>query len=142
MLGENIRELRKARGYSQETLAQELNVVRQTVSKWEKGLSVPDADMLEKLAAVFEVSADALLGKSAGAEKADENEIARQLAILNEQLARQHRGRRRIWKIVGIVLLSAALLWVISCILAFSAFTVYTDSGTVTTYEETIEIAE
>ena len=50
MLKENIRRLRKDKGYSQETLAEALGVVRQTVSKWEKGLSVPDADLLEKMA--------------------------------------------------------------------------------------------
>ncbi|MCR4929008.1 MAG: helix-turn-helix domain-containing protein, partial [Lachnospiraceae bacterium] len=49
MLGENIKTLRKQKGFSQETLAQQLNVVRQTVSKWEKGISVPDAEMLNAL---------------------------------------------------------------------------------------------
>ena len=49
MLSDNIKNLRKQKGYTQETLAQSLNIVRQTVSKWEKGYSVPDADMLEKL---------------------------------------------------------------------------------------------
>ena len=46
MLNENIKNLRKSKGLSQEELAVKLNVVRQTVSKWENGLSVPDADML------------------------------------------------------------------------------------------------
>ena len=46
MLSENIRAARKARGLSQEELAARLNVVRQTISKWEQGLSVPDADLL------------------------------------------------------------------------------------------------
>ena len=49
MLSENIKRLRKAKGLSQEELAVKLNVVRQTVSKWEQGLSVPDADLLIKL---------------------------------------------------------------------------------------------
>jgi len=55
MLKENIKTLRKAKGLSQEELAIKLNVVRQTISKWEQGLSVPDAEMLVKLAEVFEV---------------------------------------------------------------------------------------
>ena len=55
MLKENIRRLRKDKGYLQETLAEALGVVRQTVSKWEKGLSVPDADLLEKMAELLEV---------------------------------------------------------------------------------------
>ncbi len=50
MLGDNIRELRKQKGYSQETFAQQLHVVRQTVSKWEKGYSVPDAETLKEIA--------------------------------------------------------------------------------------------
>ena len=46
MLEENIRRARKSKGYTQEEMAAHLNIVRQTVSKWEKGASVPDADML------------------------------------------------------------------------------------------------
>ena len=49
MLAENIKIIRIQKGYSQEVLAQQLGVVRQTVSKWEKGLSVPDAELLAKL---------------------------------------------------------------------------------------------
>lgn len=142
MLGENIRNLRKARGYSQETLAQELNVVRQTVSKWEKGLSVPDADMLEKMAGIFEVSVDALLGSTGAESKStDENEVARQLAILNEQLARQSRSRKRIWKTVLICIGAAFLLYVILAVLSFGAFSVVSDSMTETVTEE-VEIFE
>ena len=50
MLAENLKALRKAKGLSQEELAARLHVVRQTVSKWEKGRSVPDADLLIRLA--------------------------------------------------------------------------------------------
>ena len=46
MLNENIKAIRKSKGLSQQELAVKLNVVRQTVSKWEQGLSVPDSDML------------------------------------------------------------------------------------------------
>ena len=46
MLSENIKTIRKSKGYSQEELAVKLNVVRQTISKWEQGLSVPDSEML------------------------------------------------------------------------------------------------
>ena len=53
MLKENIKTLRKSKGLSQEELAIKLNVVRQTISKWEQGLSVPDAEMLIKLAEVL-----------------------------------------------------------------------------------------
>ena len=50
MFGENLKAMRKAKGYTQEELAIKINVVRQTVSKWEKGLSVPDADVLSQIA--------------------------------------------------------------------------------------------
>lgn len=54
MVSENIKALRKAKGLSQEELAARLNVVRQTVSKWEQGLSVPDADLSVQISAVLE----------------------------------------------------------------------------------------
>ena len=50
MLSDNIKRIRKSKGLSQEELAIKLNVVRQTVSKWENGLSVLDSDMLITLA--------------------------------------------------------------------------------------------
>ncbi len=53
MLNENIKVIRKSKGFSQQELAVKLNVVRQTVSKWEKGLSVPDSDMLISLSEVL-----------------------------------------------------------------------------------------
>ena len=54
-LNENLETLRKQRGFAQEELAIRVNVVRQTVSKWEKGLSVPDAEVLQKIAETLEV---------------------------------------------------------------------------------------
>ena len=106
MLGENLKALRKQRGMSQEVMAQQLNVVRQTVSKWEQGLSVPDAQMLTNIAELFEVPVSSLLGESIE-ENVNVNEIAVQLAVLNQQLAAR-RGRTR--KIVRIVLIAAAAL--------------------------------
>ncbi|RHC27103.1 helix-turn-helix domain-containing protein, partial [Collinsella sp. AM36-4AA] len=55
MLNENIQALRKSKGLSQEELALKPNVVRQTVSKWERGLSVPDAEMLVALGETLDV---------------------------------------------------------------------------------------
>jgi putative transcriptional regulator len=54
MLNENIKALRRTKGLSQEELAIRLNVVRQTVSKWERGLSVPDSEMLVSISEVLE----------------------------------------------------------------------------------------
>lgn len=61
MINENIKHFRKTRGMSQEEMAVKLNVVRQTVSKWEKGLSVPDADVLIEMANLLDVSVSQLL---------------------------------------------------------------------------------
>ncbi len=72
MLNENIRELRKAKGLSQEELAVRLNVVRQTVSKWEKGLSVPDADMLVAIGEAFDTPVSVLLGETVAPQRAIE----------------------------------------------------------------------
>ncbi|MDD3206413.1 MAG: helix-turn-helix transcriptional regulator [Lachnospiraceae bacterium] len=103
MFSQNLYILRKQKGMSQETLAQQLNVVRQTISKWEKGLSVPDAEMLTRISDLFEVPVNELLGTKLEADK-DINEIAAQLALLNEQLAGRSRRNKRIWKTIFIVL--------------------------------------
>ena len=111
MLSENIKVLRKAKGLSQEELAVHLNVVRQTVSKWEKGLSVPDAEMLQQLAEKLEVSVSVLLGESTVQDDNTQLQIlAAKLEILNEQFARQSARRRKTWRIVFIVLGAVALL--------------------------------
>ena len=129
MLNENIKTLRKKKGYSQEMVAEKLNVVRQTVSKWEKGYSVPDAEMLERLAELFEVSVGELLGKPEAEpeQSAELGEVVQQLVLLNDHLARQSRARKRIWKVIGIVAACFAaviLLWFV----AFAAFSVVTDT--------------
>ena len=113
MLGENIRILRKQNGYSQETLAEQIHVVRQTVSKWEKGISVPDAEMLEKMAEFFQVSVSDLLGKKSKNDGSSEDiyEIAQQLAILNDRLAQQSRSRKRIIRAVLIGITAVIIIY-------------------------------
>ena len=71
MLNENIRAIRKSKGLSQQELAVKLNVVRQTVSKWETGLSVPDSDMLLVLSAVLETPVSTLLGETVAPAEPD-----------------------------------------------------------------------
>ncbi len=115
MLSDNIRNLRKSKGYSQEELAIRLNVVRQTVSKWEKGLSVPDSDLLIKIAEVFEVSVSDLLGSNCPSGNENTNEIAAHLERINEQLAIRNRRTKTIIKIivgviVGIIVLNIILI--------------------------------
>jgi putative transcriptional regulator len=103
MFSENLKTLRKQKGFSQEELAARLNVVRQTISKWEKNLSVPDADTLIRLAEILEVSVSELLGIKIENEKVT-NDVAEQLSRINEQLAIKNRRSRRIWKVVAIIL--------------------------------------
>lgn len=123
MLNENLKQLRKSKGLSQEELAIRLNVVRQTISKWEKGLSVPDADMLIKIADIFEVSVSKLLGAKIGEKKEqDVNEVADQLMRINEQLAIKNRRSHRVWKTVGIVLLLFAIFNIGLVVLNYAAF--------------------
>ena len=116
MLAENIKAIRKQRGMTQEELATRLNVVRQTVSKWEKGLSVPDADLLKRIAEILETDVSTLLGAPISTET-NTNEIAEQLSRINEQLATKARMLKRIWFAVGIVTLSIIILTVIWIIL-------------------------
>lgn len=105
MLGENIKALRKARGLSQQELAGRLHVVRQTVSKWEQGRSVPDADLLVQLADYLGVPVEELLGTPAPESitpKAPQAVLADKLGALTGQLAEQNNRRRRFWKWVAI----------------------------------------
>ena len=109
MFGENLKTLRKQKGFSQEELATRLHVVRQTISKWEKNLSVPDADTLIRLAETLEVSVSELLGAKIENENTA-SDVAEQLSRINEQLAIKNRRSRRIWKIVVIILAAIILI--------------------------------
>ena len=109
MFGENLKTLRKQKGFSQEELATRLHVVRQTISKWEKNLSVPDADTLIRLAEILEVSVSELLGAKIENENTA-SDVAEQLSRINEQLAIKNRRSRRIWKIVATILAAIILI--------------------------------
>lgn len=126
MLSENIRTLRKQKGYSQETLAERLHIVRQTVSKWEKGISVPDAELLQALADVLEVSVSDLLGEKIQIDEdsSRESEVAKQLAILNDQLASQSVRRKKIIRRSAIGVAAAIFVIVAVYIFCFWAFRV------------------
>ena len=96
MLNENIKAIRKAKGLSQEELAIRLNVVRQTVSKWERGLSVPDSEMLIAVSEALETPVSVLLGeKTAEAPAEGLKAIAEKLEIINLQLSRKEAARRK-----------------------------------------------
>ena len=90
MLNENIKRLRKLKGLSQEELAIKLNVVRQTVSKWENGLSVPDSSMLIVLADELDTSVSTLLGESVSESASDDLKIiSEKLEVINLQLGKK-----------------------------------------------------
>ena len=111
MFSKNLKTLRKQKGFSQEELASRLHVVRQTISKWEKNLSVPDADTLIRLAEILEVSVSELLGSKIENENGNvTNDVAEQLSRINEQLAMKNRRSRRIWKTIVIILATIFLL--------------------------------
>lgn len=124
MFRENLKNLRRAKGLSQEQLAQRLHVVRQTISKWEKGLSVPDADLLIQLAGIFDTTVGELLGGPVEAP-ADAGIIAEKLEQINLQLAQRNNRSRRVWKIVAGVLIFFAAVTIICVILSLSAHQSY-----------------
>lgn len=96
MLNENIKAIRKSKGLSQEELAVRLNVVRQTISKWEQGMSVPDSDMLISLSEALETPVSVLLGETVIAPEADDLKvIAEKLENINLQLAQRKTAGRK-----------------------------------------------
>ena len=96
MLKDNLKTLRKSKGLSQEELSVKLNVVRQTVSKWEQGLSVPDAEMLISISEVFDTPVSTILGENIDEqEKNDLKVISEKLEVINEQLAMKQKQKRK-----------------------------------------------
>ncbi len=111
MLNENIRALRKSKGLSQEELAIKLNVVRQTVSKWEKGLSVPDSDVLLTISEVLETPVSTLLGETIVEPEVDTlKAISEKLEVINIQLAQRNIIRRKTlhWLFISVCAVIAA----------------------------------
>lgn len=113
MLNENIKAIRKSKGLSQQELAVKLNVVRQTISKWEQGLSVPDSEMLLTLSEALDTPVSTLLGETVVEPEADTiKAISEKLEIINLQLARKKTLRRNIihWLLISlcVVIVAAA----------------------------------
>ena len=121
MLNENIKAIRKSKGLSQQELAVKVNVVRQTISKWEQGLSVPDSDLLIALSEALETPVSTLLGETVAESEVDTIKVlSEKLEILNLQFARRKALRRSAlhWSLIAvcgiIVVLFAAMLAVSS----------------------------
>lgn len=117
MLNENIKALRKSKGLSQQELAVKVNVVRQTVSKWEQGLSVPDSDLLIALSDALETPVSTLLGETVTESEVDTvKALSEKLEIINLQFARRKAMQKAIlhWLFIalcaGIVIVAAVLL--------------------------------
>ena len=121
MFADNLKPLRRARGLSQEELAGRLHVTRQTISKWENALSVPDAELLLRLAEELEVPVSRLLGGPVEEEPAPD-QVAAHLAELNRLLAERNRRSRRIWRVVAGVLIGLAAATVLLILLNAAAF--------------------
>ena len=121
MFADNLKTLRRARGLSQEELAGRLHVTRQTISKWENALSVPDAELLLRLAEELEVPVSRLLGGPVEEEPAPD-QVAAHLAELNRLLADRNRRSRRIWRVVAGVLIGMAAATVLLILLNAAAF--------------------
>lgn len=119
MLSENIKISRKYKGLSQDELAIKLNVVRQTVSKWERGLSVPDSEMLITLSEILEIPVSTLLGENIETSKADQLEvIAQKLEVINFQLAKKKDESKKllhgfmIVSCIGLILIFIVMLMI------------------------------
>ena len=116
MLNENIKAIRKIKGLSQEELAIKLNVVRQTISKWEQGLSVPDSDRLISISEVLETPVSTLLGETVIEKKADDlKAISAKLEMINLQLAERKTARKKIlhWLLISLCFVMVAIFAVL-----------------------------
>ena len=112
MLNENIKALRKSKGLSQQDLADKLNVVRQTISKWEQGLSVPDSDLLIALSEALETPVSTLLGETVVESEADEvKALSEKLEIINLHFAQRKAFRRKTlhWSLIAFCALIVAV---------------------------------
>jgi putative transcriptional regulator len=121
LLNENIKAIRKSKGLSQEELAIKLNVVRQTISKWEQGLSVPDSDMLISISEVFETPVSTLLGETVMEPMVDDLEaISEKLEVINLQLAQRKAARRKMlhWLLIS---LCAVMVTIFSVLIALNS---------------------
>ena len=132
MFADNLKTLRRARGLSQEELAGRLHVTRQTISKWENALSVPDAELLLRLAEELEVPVSRLLGGPVETEEAPD-QVAARLAELNRLLAERNRRSRRIWRVVAGVLIGIVALYVLLMVFSAAAFRSFTTDAELTT---------
>ena len=141
-----IKEARIKKGMTQQQLADSVYVTRQTISKWEKNYSVPDAEVFVKLADVLEVQTSQLLEVKVGSDvqttEEKQNAYAEQLAHIAEQMAIRNRQRKRIWKTIGIAFAVIIVVCIVLIVMNIAFFSVYPTTEDVQTHEETIMLEE
>lgn len=117
---EKLFELRREKGYSQEELADKLNVARQTISKWENGTTTPDFDNLIELSKLFEISIDDFVGNDFSKEKQredlDEIDENDKNIILEEEKEQQENKKKRVRKIFLILFIIATIIFSVKVI--------------------------
>ncbi len=119
MLADNIKKLRKQKGLSQEELAIKVGVVRQTISKWEQGNSVPDSEMLIRIAESLDTTVNTLLGEVVLPEDNVDNifdfkVISSKLEVLNQQLAQKNERNRKVWRMIFLIIGVVAVIMLLS----------------------------
>lgn len=123
MLKDNLKILRKKKGFSQEELSIKLNVVRQTISKWEQGLSVPDAEMLISISEVLDIPVSTLLDENLSESKVDDLKvISEKLETINLQLSQRKKEKRKIIHRILISLCIIVVMFFITLILLNSPY--------------------
>ena len=123
MLSNNLKRIRKSKGLSQEELAIKLNIVRQTVSKWENGLSVPDSDMLITLADELDTSVSVLLGETVMEPMTDDlKAISEKLEVINLQLAKRNMVKIKTIRLILIALCAFIVLVFIALTIMQSSY--------------------
>lgn len=122
MLNENLKRYRQEKSLTQEAVAEKLHVVRQTVSRWEKGVSVPDAETLARIAELYQVDMSQLLETSASNSNLKKEEIERELEKISQELEIQKRYTKILWRVVlviGIIITIIGLVGVVGGIVMY-----------------------
>lgn len=106
-LYERLSALRKSHNYTQEQFAKMLGVTRQTVSKWEMGISEPSLDLLDKIADIYNCTVDELMGRNAN------NTAVGKSAVQKKQEASEQEYKEPFWNVykeASLVLIAGAVL--------------------------------
>ena len=140
MLSENLKTRRIQKNISQTELAERLYVSRQTISKWERGISVPDADLIIKIAGILDTSVSTLLGENITIDEEVDNMemIANKLETLNYTLAERNHRNKRLWHVIKILFISMIVITIIYIMIGVISFQQY-DVKTEITQEELIK---